>query len=89
MENFAIIQEEILQLCDAAHLPDIWATQVLDNLAKKGIPTRAEITDAAMAQRTKCVLLNKGPYIAETVKMLDKILGKNATDPRKERAVVA
>jgi len=75
-KNFAIIQEEILQLCDAAHLPDIWATQVLDNLAKKGIPTRAEITDAAMAQRTKCVMLNKGPYIAETVKMLDKILGK-------------
>ena len=75
-KNFAIIQEEILQLCDAAHLPDIWATQVLENLAKKGIPTRAEITDAAMAQRADCVMLNKGPYITKAVRMLDKVLRK-------------
>lgn len=75
-KNFAIIQEEILQLCDAAHLPDIWATQVLENLAKKGIPTRAEITDIAMAQRSDCVMLNKGPYIGKAVKMLDKVIRK-------------
>ncbi len=72
--NVAIVQEEILRLCDAARIPDIWATQVLENLAKKGIPTRAEITDAAMAQRAECVMLNKGPYIEKAVKMLDKIL---------------
>lgn len=75
-KNFAIIQEEVLQLCDAAHLPDIWATQVLENLAKKGIPTRAEMTDVAMAERADCVMLNKGPYIEKTVKMLDKVLRK-------------
>ncbi|MDN3641145.1 pyruvate kinase [Lutimonas halocynthiae] len=75
-KNFAIIQEEILQLCDAAHLPDIWATQVLENLAKKGIPTRAEITDVAMAQRADCVMLNKGPYIEKAVRMLDKVIRK-------------
>lgn len=75
-KNFAIIQEEILRICEAAHLPDIWATQVLENLAKKGIPTRAEITDASMAQRAECVMLNKGPYIDKAVKMLDKILTK-------------
>lgn len=75
-KNFAIIQEEILQLCDASHLPDIWATQVLENLAKKGIPTRAEITDVAMAQRADCVMLNKGPYIVKAVRMLDKVLRK-------------
>ena len=34
-KNFAIIQEEILSICEAAHIPDIWATQVLENLAKK------------------------------------------------------
>jgi len=73
-KNVAIIQEEILRICDAARIPDIWATQVLENLAKKGIPTRAEITDAAMAQRAECVMLNKGPYIEKAVKMLDKIL---------------
>ncbi|MBI9039981.1 pyruvate kinase [Lutibacter sp.] len=75
-KNFAIIQEEILSVCEAAHIPDIWATQVLENLAKKGIPTRAEITDAAMSQRAECVMLNKGPYIEKAVKMLDKILSK-------------
>jgi len=73
-KNFASIQEEILRICEAAHIPDVWATQVLDNLAKKGVPTRSEITDAAMAQRAECVMLNKGLYIDLAVKMLDKIL---------------
>ena len=75
-KNFAIIQEEIMRLCEAAHLPTIWATQVLENLAKKGVPTRSEITDAALAQRSECVMLNKGWYIDKAVKMLDKILRK-------------
>lgn len=68
------VQEEILSLCQAAHLPDIWATQVLDNLAKKGIPSRAEITDAVMAQRAECVMLNKGAYITQAISLLDSIL---------------
>ncbi len=72
-KNFTIIQEEILRLCHAAHIPDIWATQVLENLTKKGIPTRAELTDSAFAQRAECVMLNKGPYIEKSVKMLDKV----------------
>lgn len=73
-KNFATIQEEILRLCTAAHIPVVWATQVLENLAKKGIPTRAEITDIAMAQRADCVMLNKGPYIEKAVRMLDKVI---------------
>ncbi|MGB3345137.1 MAG: pyruvate kinase [Aequorivita sp.] len=87
-KNFAIIQEEILQICDAAHLPDIWATQVLENLTKKGIPTRAEITDAAMAQRAACVMLNKGPYLEQTVKMLDQILCKMQRIQNKKGALL-
>ena len=73
-KNFASIQEEIVRICEAAHVPDIWATQVLENLAKKGTPTRAEITDAAVAQRAECVMLNKGFYLEKAVVMLDKIL---------------
>ncbi len=73
-KNFASIQEEILRICEAAHVPDVWATQVLENLAKKGVPSRAEITDAALAQRAECVMLNKGVYIEKAVKMLDRIL---------------
>jgi pyruvate kinase len=63
-----------MRICEAAHIPDVWATQVLENLAKKGVPSRAEITDAAMSQRAECVMLNKGAYIEKAVKMLDKIL---------------
>jgi len=73
-KNFATIQEEILRMCEAAHLPTVWATQVLDNLVRKGIPTRAEITDAAMAQRAECVMLNKGAFLIKGIKMLDRIL---------------
>ncbi len=71
--NIGRIQREILLLCRAAHIPDIWATQVLENLAKKGVPSRAEMTDAAMAQRADCVMLNKGPHILQAIKMLDVV----------------
>ena len=73
-ENIGRIQEEILSLCQSAHLPDIWATQVLENLAKRGIPSRAEITDAVMAQRAECVMLNKGDYILSAIELLGSIL---------------
>ena len=45
------VQEEILWICEAAHVPVIWATQVLESLAKGGMPSRAEVTDAAMGSR--------------------------------------
>ena len=73
-QRLAEVQEEILWLCEAAHLPVVWATQVLEKLAKKGRPSRAEITDAAMAQRADCVMLNKGPYVLKAITMLDDIL---------------
>lgn len=73
-ENIGRVQEEILSLCQSAHIPDIWATQVLENMAKRGIPSRAEITDAAMAQRAECVMLNKGEYILNAIRLLDTIL---------------
>ena len=69
------LQEEILWICEAAHIPVIWATQVLEKLVKTGVPSRAEITDAAMGERAECVMLNKGPYIVEAVAALAEILG--------------
>jgi pyruvate kinase len=47
-ERMAEVQEEILWMCEAAHGPVIWATQVLESLAKEGMPSRADIIDAAM-----------------------------------------
>ena len=73
-QNLARIQEEILWMCEAAHVPIIWATQVLESLAKKGQPSRAEISDVAVAERAECVMLNKGPHIIQTVNVLSNIL---------------
>jgi pyruvate kinase len=75
-QRLAEIQEEILWLCEAAHIPVIWATQVLETLVKKGIPSRAEMTDAAMGERAECVMLNKGPFILEAVAILDDVLSR-------------
>ena len=87
-KNFASIQEEIMRISEAAHLPVVWATQVLDNLAKKGVPTRSEITDAALAQRAECVMLNKGPYIEKTVRTLDKILRRMQRFQKKKQSIL-
>ncbi|MEJ2193895.1 MAG: pyruvate kinase [Ignavibacteriaceae bacterium] len=73
-KELAQTQEEILWLCEAAHIPIVWATQVLETMAKKGRPSRAEITDAASAEQAECVMLNKGPHIFEVIKILDEIL---------------
>jgi len=74
--RLAEIQEEILWLCEAAHVPVIWATQVLDSFVHKGTHSRAEITDAAMAERAECVMLNKGPFVLDAVGILDDVLGR-------------
>ncbi|WP_435626437.1 pyruvate kinase [Candidatus Ferrigenium straubiae] len=75
-DRLAEIQEEILWLCEAAHVPVIWATQVLENMVKQDIPSRAEITDAAMAERAECVMLNKGPYLFHALDILDNVVSR-------------
>jgi pyruvate kinase len=74
--RMAEMQEELLWLCEAAHVPVIWATQVLDNFVKKGVRNRAELTDAAMAERAECVMLNKGSYVRDAVGLLADVLGR-------------
>jgi pyruvate kinase len=73
-ERLSEVQEEILWLCEAAHVPVIWATQVLEGLAKGGAPSRAEISDVVMSSRAECVMLNKGPHVVSTVEFLADIL---------------
>lgn len=87
-ERTAEVQEEILWLCEAGHMPVIWATQVLEKLAKKGLPSRAEITDAAMSQRAECVMLNKGPHVVEAVHSLADILCRMQEHQRKKTATL-
>jgi pyruvate kinase len=87
-ERLAEVQEEILWICEAAHVPVIWATQVLESLSKDGMPTRAEITDAAMSGRAECVMLNKGKHVVEAVRILDDILRRMQSHQRKKSATL-
>lgn len=57
-------------------MPAIWATQVLEDLVKHGVPSRGEMTDAAMAARAECVMLNKGPEIEAAISLLDRLLAR-------------
>ncbi|MEN2741173.1 pyruvate kinase [Microbacterium sp. X-17] len=87
-ERLAEVQEEILWLCEAARIPVIWATQVLDSLAGSGVPTRAEVTDAAAGDRAECVMLNKGPYITDAIEALDDILRRMHEHLEKKRPLL-
>jgi pyruvate kinase len=87
-ERLAEVQEEILWLCEAAHVPVIWATQVLETLAKEGRPSRAEISDVSMGLRAECVMLNKGPYILDAVRVLDDILRRMRSHQTKKRSML-
>jgi len=86
-EKLSEIQEEILWICEAAHIPVIWATQVLENLNKTGLATRSEITDAARSSGADCVMLNKGKNIVKTVKTLQNIFGRMGNHQYKKRFV--
>ena len=83
--RMAEVQEELLWLAEAAHVPVIWATQVLDSLAKTGVPTRGDVTDAAAAERAECVMLNKGPFMKEVLSFLDDVLSRTAAHEAKRR----
>ena len=86
--RLAELQEEILWVCEAAHVPVVWATQVLEGLAKTGRPSRAEVTDAAMGARAECVMLNKGAHVVDAVRMLDDILRRMQLHQSKKRPLL-
>lgn len=87
-ERLAEVQEEILWLCEAAHVPVVWATQVLDGLTRDGRPSRAEVTDAAMSVRAECVMLNKGPHAAQAVRFLHDVLQRMQQHHSKKRSLL-
>ncbi len=84
--RLAEIQEEILWLAEAAHVPVVWATQVFEQLIKENLPSRAEMTDAAMSERAECVMLNKGPFVLDAIAMLDDIARRMRAHQHKKSA---
>jgi pyruvate kinase len=87
-ERLAEAQEEILWLGEAAYVPVIWATQVLDALNKTGMPSRAEVTDAAMGSRAECVMLNQGAHALEATKFLRNVLERMQAHQEKKRSML-
>lgn len=87
-ENMAYIQEALLDICDAAHVPVIWATQVLESKMKNNLPSRAEVSDAAMAGRAECVMLNKGAFAIDTIDVLKRILDDMHAISKKNRLLL-
>lgn len=87
-DRLAEIQEEILWICEAAHCPVIWATQVLETLAKDGRPSRAEITDAAMGDRAECIMLNKGPHVVAAMAMLKDVHKRMEAHQKKKSSML-
>ncbi len=84
-ERLVEIQEEISWLCEAGHVPVIWATQVLESLHKSGLASRAEITDAGRAAAAECIMINKGPHTLELLKTLQSIAKRVAALRTKNR----
>ncbi len=84
-ERMSEIQEEILWLCEAAHTPVIWATQVLEQLNKTGIASRSEITDAYKAAQAECIMINKGKYTHLVLDTLNDIAKRSHRHHLKKR----
>ena len=84
-ERMSEIQEEILWICEAAHVPVIWATQVLETLNKSGMATRSEITDAAHAAMAECIMINKGDFTIEVLETLKEVVTRIGAHHIKKR----
>ncbi|AJI78116.1 pyruvate kinase [Corynebacterium singulare] len=87
-ERMVQVPGRIMKVAEAAHIPVIMATQVLETLAKTGLPSRAEITDAGYALRAECVMLNKGPHITEAIQILDRMSRKLGRSRLKNRQML-
>jgi pyruvate kinase len=81
--RWAKVQEEMLWTAEAAHMPVIQTTQVLERLDKTGVPSRSEIADAAMCERAECVMLSKGLHIVDAMHAIDDILRRMQAHQKK------
>lgn len=87
-ERLAAAMDDVVTLSASAHLPVVFATQVLEQLAKSGTPSRAEMSDVALASRCECVMLNKGINLPQTIAFLARQLEGNRKRSHKHRLML-
>ena len=61
--------------------------KIRDRHPRTGVPSRAEVTDAATSVAAECVMLNKGPFIDEAVRVLSNILRRMEKHHDKKRSL--
>lgn len=84
-ERMGEIQEEILWICKAAHVPVVWATQVLETLNKSGMGYPVGNYYATHAAMAECVMINKGDHTIEVIETLGDILHRTGGHHIKKR----
>lgn len=86
-EDVPIQQRRIIKVARAAGKPVVVATQMLDSMMERPVPTRAEASDVATAvyEGADAVMLSgetaAGDYPLEAVTMMNKIIERVQDDP--------
>ena len=87
-ERMAEVQEEILWICEAAHVPVIWATQVLENLAKEGMPRAPRSRTRRWGTAPSASCSTRGPTWSARCRALDDILRRMQTHQAKKGSML-
>ncbi|MDW3205718.1 MAG: pyruvate kinase [Alphaproteobacteria bacterium] len=86
-EDVPVQQRRIIEACRLAGKPVVVATQMLDSMVERPVPTRAEASDVATAvySGADAVMLSAetavGEYAEEAVAMMNRIIERVEKDP--------
>jgi pyruvate kinase len=95
LERVPSLQKQISRACRKAGKPVVVATQMLESMISSPVPTRAEVSDVAIAvyESSDAIMLSAesaaGKYPVETVAMMNAIAEATEADPTWKGIVAA